>query len=539
MSLLGLFDIGKSALFASQTALSVTSHNIANVNVPGYSRQEVILSISSPVPMKNGYLGTGVTAAGIRRYYDGFIQSQLLGQYQNHGRSLTLNLILSQVEAIFNETQDTGLLKLLTDYFNAWQEVATNPEELPQRMTLLQKSNVLVSTAQRIERGILDILKHTNEEINDAANRINSLASDIASLNEKISQIETGSNSIKANDLRDQRNNLLNELSKLTNFASYETEDGSINITMGMRSLVYGKTANTLSTRINLDGSNDLYIDGINITSQINKGALGGLIAVRGEIESSYLQGIRRLIASITKAVNLLHRAGYGLDASTGNNFFNPLQISMSDNSAGADITASITNESLLTLDEYNISFDAASNYYVYNRQTGALVTSGAYVSGAPISFEGITATITGGITANDSFSVSPLTDAVRNFSVAVSDTQKIAASSTNTGLPGNNVIALQIARLTETVMSDINNSTFTDYFRGFVSNIGTMSRASSDSLTFDANLLAEINSRRESVSGVSLDEEAANLIRFQRSFEAAAKMINVADELMEVILKL
>ncbi len=539
MSLLGLFDIGKSALFASQTALSVTSHNIANVNTPGYSRQEVILSISSPVSLKNGYLGTGVKSTGIRRYYDGFIQSQLLGQYQNHGRSLTLNQILSQIEALFNETQDTGLSKLIADYFNAWQEVATNPEELPQRMALLQKSNVLVSTAQRIERGILDILKHTNEEIADITNRINSLASAIASLNEKISQIETSTNSIKANDLRDQRGHLLNELSKLTNFSSYETDDGAINITMGMRNLVYGRTANTLSNRINLDGSNDLYVDNINITSQINKGSLGGLIAARGEIESDPLHGIRRLAASITKAVNLLHRTGYGLDASTGNDFFNPIQLSTSDNSAGADITASITNESLLTLDEYSITFDAANNYYVYNRQTGALVTTGAYVSGSPISFEGITTTIAGPITANDSFSVSPLTDAVRNFGVAVSDTQKIAASSTNAGLPGNNIIALQIAQLTETAISDISGSTFTGYYRGLVSYIGTISRASSDSLSFDANLVAEINNRRESVSGVSLDEEAANLIRFQRSFEAAAKMINVADELMEVILKL
>ncbi|MEW6417039.1 MAG: flagellar hook-associated protein FlgK [Nitrospirota bacterium] len=540
MSLFGLFDIGKSALFASQTALSVTSHNIANANTPGFNRQEAILEITSPVAVKGGYLGRGVTIAGIKRYYDRFIQSQLLGQYQNYGRSYALNQALSQVEQIFNEAGDTGLSASLTDYFNAWHDVATNPEGQPQRIVLIEKANTLVFTAKRMEQGILENLSQTNENMDDIVDRVNSIASDIAALNGKITQIEAGLKSEKANDLRDQRDNLLNELSNLVEFTSYEDKNnGSLTVMVGMRNLVYGEKTNTLSIKVNEDGKNDLYLDGINITGNITKGQLGGIIAVRDDIETNTLGRLRRLIASLTKEINILHSAGYGLDGTTGNNFFNPLQLSTRDFSPGADITATIADISQLTLDEYNITFDAASNYYVYNKQTGALVTSGAYVSGNPITFDGIQVVITGAITSTDRFSISPLTDAIDNFGVAITDPQKVAAASSDADLPGDNSNALNIAQLPDNAITDLGSLTFMDYYRGIVSGIGSMSNAASNSLKFDDNLLSEIENRRESISGVSLDEEAANLIRFQRSFEAGARMIKVTDELLQTILNL
>lgn len=540
MSLFGLFDIAKTSLFASQTALAATSKNIANINTPGYSRQEVILEIANPVTVKGGLLGMGVSVKGIKRHYDGFIHAQLIGQHQNYGRSFTLNRSLSRIEQIFNETNNMGLSSSLMDFFNAWQDVSTNPEGSPQRMVLLQKAGDMAVTARRMESGILDTLRHANDEIDDIVNRVNSIAGEIAALNERIMQIETGYNTENAPDLRDSRDNLLSELSELVEFSYFEDSNGYVNITAGMRNLVYGEKTGSLTTRINEDGNRDLYLDGVNITSHISKGQLGGLIAFRDNIESETLHETRKLIASLTKEINTLHSSGYGLDGTTGNDFFNPLQLSTKDNSAGADITsAAITDLSALTLDEYNVTFDAANNYYVYNSQSGALVTSGSYTSGSTISFDGIDLVITGAVTASDGFFVSPLTDAVRNFGVAVTETGKIAASASNTTLPGDNTIALEIARLSDSSLYDLGNSSFMDYYKGIVSGAGTLSRAASDSLRFDDNLLAELQNRRESISGVSLDEEAVNLIRFQRAFEAGAKMIKVTDELIETILNL
>lgn len=539
MSLLGLFGIAKSAIFASQTSLSLTSHNIANVNTPGFSRREALYAVANPVSFGGNLLGSGVTISGIRRYYDRFLQTQLWDQHQNYGKSYALNQTLSQIEQVFNEAKNIGLSVPLTDFFSAWQEVATNPEGFTQRSGLLLKADSLVLTAKQMERGITQTLSSMNETMDTIVDRVNAIASEIALINGKIVQTEAGTTAGTAHDLRDQRDSLLNELSNLIDFSYYEEENGSITIMAGMRNLVSGETTNILSTRINEEGGKDIYLDGMDITGNVKKGQLGGLIAVWDTIRTNSLNGLQRLIASLIKEINILHRAGYGLDGTTDNDFFDPLQLSVKDFSAGADMTATITDFSQLTLDEYSIQFDSANNYYVYNKQTGALVTSGAYASGAPISFDGIEIVVTGAVTSADKFTVSPLADVIKNFEVAITDQQKIAAASSDTTLPGDNSNALLIAELSENAISNLDDATFFSYYRGLVSTIGSASRAASDSLTFDDNLLSELNAKRESISGVSLDEEAANLIRFQRSFEAGAKMIQISDELLQTLLSL
>ncbi len=539
MSLFGLFDIAKSAIFASQTALTVTSQNIANVNTPGFTRREALFAVAAPVALSGNLLGNGVTITGIKRYYDQFIQTQLLGQYENYGRSSALNQTLSQIEQIFNEAKNIGLAVPLTDFFNAWQELATNPEGFVQRSDLLQKANSLVLAAKQMERGITDNLESVSDSIDNIAERVNAIASEIAAINGKIVQVEAGSQVQNANDLRDQRDVLMNELATLVDFSSYEDENGSMTIMAGMRNLVSGETSNSLSTRTNEEGDKDLYLDGINITGNIKKGQLGGLISVRDTIRTNSLNGLRRLIASLIQEINMLHRSGYGLDGTTDNDFFAPLQLSTRDFSSGADMTATITDSSQLTLDEYSIQFDASGNYLVYNKQNGTLVTSGAYVSGSPISFDGIEISITGTVTSTDKFTVSPLTDVMKNFQVAISDQQKIAAASSNAALPGDNSNALRIVQLYQNSIANLGGATLSSYYGGLVSTIGSMSRAASDSLTFDDNLLSELNTKRESLSGVSLDEEAANLIRFQRSYQAGAKMIQITDELLQTLLDL
>jgi flagellar hook-associated protein 1 FlgK len=145
--------------------------------------------------------------------------------------------------------------------------------------------------------------------------------------------------------------------------------------------------------------------------------------------------------------------------------------------------------------------------------------------------------TISGAVTASDRFFVSPLTDAVRNLNTNVSDYRKIAAS-TAAGLPGDGTNAMAIGSLTDSTTTDLGDS-FNNFYRTIVSYTGTASRAASDSLAFENNLSDELNKRRDAVSGVSLDEEAINLLRFQRSFEAGARMIKVTDELMQTIMNL
>ena len=543
---MGLFDIGRSGIFANQLALRVTSNNISNVNTPGYSRQDVIMKIASPVELQGKHLGRGVGDVEIRRSFDSFIFLQVLGQSSSYGSSYSLERGLSQVEQIFNEVQDFGLSNFMEEYFNAWQEVAANPEESAQRSTLLIKAQAFINAAQQIERDLLQNVKFVNDEIGDIADQVNVITKNIATINGKIIGIEAGGVET-ANVFRDEREELMKELAELVDYDWNETSDGSVTIVAGRRSIVAGIRSYDLSTSLNLEGDRDVYNGGVKATSFFQSGQLGGFISLRDDIKTNPLSSLRKLVASITKETNILHYSGYGLDGSTSNDFFDPLQLytlkSVSGTSSTADITSAtipVATRSSLTLDEYDINMTTATTYEVVNRQTGASVTTGTYnPAGTTITFEGIEVAIAGTAVANDSFFISPLQNAVQNFNVSLTDNQKIAASSSASTLPGDNTNALNIIDKNGSKISDLNNITFDDYYAEIVSTVGSLSQAATDSLSFEENLMFELNNRRESASGVSLDEEAANLIRYQRAFEAGARIIKLTDELLEIIVNL
>ena len=266
---------------------------------------------------------------------------------------------------------------------------------------------------------------------------------------------------------------------------------------------------------------------------------MGGLLTARQEIEGTYLHDLRKLVASVTNMVNLQHAGGFDLDGSTNANFFNPLQLSVEDFSSGADLVATITDYSQLTLDEYEIQFNGG-NFEVYDSETGALKTSGVYnAGGTTINLEGVQFDIMGPVTDLDRFTVSPLTAAVKNFQTALTAPRQIAASGTATGLPGDNTNALALADLSNSQSTALDSETFANYYQGLVGQIGTQSRMASDELTFLDNFLTGLTTRRDAVSGVNMDEEAANLIRYQRAYEAAARLIRTADEIFQTLLNL
>jgi len=540
MSLLNIMNIGKSALFANQAAINVTGHNISNVNTSGYTRQSVILEIATPAANSAGYLGRGVTIAGVQRSYARFIEGQLLGQEQSLGKSTAMDEVLSQVEQVFNDSAGLGLSESLQAFFDSWESLASDADDTAQRTVLLSDAESLVSTAKQMEKDLLETIGEINDEIADIADQVNTIARKIAALNEQIAKIEAGDSGKTANDLRDSRGSLLTELGKLVEFSTVEDSDGSVTVMVGMRNLVAGTRVNEMTTAADGQGDLGVSIEGMDITSRIDKGRLSGLVDSRTAIESGPLMQLRKLAAALTVEVNAIHSAGYGLDGVTGRDFFSALTLSSTDSSAGAGVTsATITDPSALTLSEYDIAIGAGGAYTVTNRETGAAVQTGTFSSGAAITFDGISVTLTGTVAAGDSFSVSPLTGAVSNFAVALSGTSQIAASSGSATLPGDNTNALRLAALADSGVSSLGDATFSEYYAGIVSSVGSMAADASDLRTFDANLQSELAGQRDSASGVNLDEEATNLIVYQRGFEAAARLITVADELIQTVLGL
>jgi flagellar hook-associated protein 1 FlgK len=550
MSLLGLFDIGRSGVYANQKALRVASNNIANVNTPGYSRQDVIMEIANPVQLHGEFLGRGVGEVNIRRHFDSFTFLQIIGQSASYGKSFSLDRGLSHIEQIFNEVQELGLLNTMEDYFNTWQEVATNPEGVAQRSTLLMKAEAFVNVVKQMESDIKNTLKFVNDEIGDSINQINVLTQNIATLNEKIIEVEAGG-AETAHVFRDQREQIMKELAELVDYDWYESSDGTVTIVAGRGSIVAGVESFQLSTAMNLEGDREIFKSGVNLTSFFQSGQIGGYIALRNDIKTNTLYSLRKLVASITKETNVLHYDyGYDLDGNTNNNFFSPLQVLTLDTTSGGTSSASISaaipvaTRNNVTLDEYDLVFIDASNFELRNHQTGAVVVpQGTYTHTAPgpttFTYNGIQVTINGTTAANDSFFISPIENAVENFSVALTEGRQVAAAQSAATVPGDNTNALDIVDMYGSPISNLNDVTYEDYYAEIVSTVGSLSHAASDSLEFEGNLLFELQNRRESISGVSLDEEAANIIRYQRAFEAGARIIKLTDELLEIIINI
>lgn len=542
MALSGLFEIGKSALIASQTALAVTSNNIANVNTPGYSKESVTLEIASGISTGAGNVGNGVSATGIARSYDSFIQAQLLNQQQNQSKSASMDQTWGQVEQVLNESLGIGLSGPLSDFFNAWNDVATTPDSPAARTVLLQKANTLVRSASTIENSIVDTVNNANTTITTDTKQINSIASDIAALNKQIVAAEAGKGTTQANDLRDQRDAKLTALGKLVDFTSYEDQNGSLTVTVGMRNLVAGVQTNPMTTGSDANGNTTVHLDGVDITSKIQGGDIGGLIQSRTGIQTQTLAGLRMLVASVAQQVNAQHTQGAALDGTPGTDFFT-LAVPTVNNSAAASITPpDVTGPAALTTDTYTVSFDTSGVPTIYNvndNQTGAPVATGAYnPAGTQINSAGVTFTISGAVTNADTFTIgSPLPTAISSFGVAITDPTKIAAATLGGGV-GDNGNALLMTQLANNGIPSLND-TFSGYYSGVVSTVGSTKQSTSDGLTFDNNLLSQIQARRDSASGVSLDEEATNLINFQRSYQAGAKLITVADELVQSVLAL
>ena len=146
---------------------------------------------------------------------------------------------------------------------------------------------------------------------------------------------------------------------------------------------------------------------------------------------------------------------------------------------------------------------------------------------------------LSGAVTDQDSFTVSPLTTAIQNFNIALTSPREIAASATSTGLPGDNTNALALAALMDTNITALDSETFADFYQRLVGQVGAQSKNALDVFDFSEGFLYELNNRRDAISGVNMDEEAANLIRYQRAYQAAARLIQTADEIFKVLLNL
>jgi len=660
LGLYSVLDMAKVALLAQQANMAVVSHNISNVSTPGYSRQRLDIETSPSLSTDIGQMGTGVRALGVGREYDAFINAQLNIEKQILGNWQAQDYSFLRVEGLFNESSESGLSGAMNEYWNAWQAVADNPSGSAERVNLISLAETITRDFNSRFNELFTIQSDIDANIKGIVDEINMLVDQIAEVNEKISWIETAGDA--ANDFKDERVRLLDELGGMIGFSSFEDSSGQVTVLMESGSpLVQSNKSWHLDVRP--DPTNNGFYDigwvvgsgtFTDVTDSITRGELSGLLEMRDTSISGYIDNIDKLAAGIINETNKLHYYGYGLDGSTENNFFNPFSVktgASDDNTGGASISAStVYDNTVLTLDDYEITFTAADRYTIYNVTENTTVTAGyvingnnnnivfdeggplrtatlisgtysasemaaeiaralnnapgavstysasydatterltinqpagtgtfnirwsnaasdadatlgfdnlddtgaltytsdsaanhAYIDGHDISFEGITVAITDGATGpanGDIFTVNTTGGAASNMtvnSVLVSDVNKIAASEDSAG--DDNLKALAIAALRDGNYMDNNTRSFTSYYNGIISEIGVDSSGASRSLLYKQNMVDQLNARRESVSGVNLDEELANLIICQQAYTASARMISLVQEMLDELM--
>ena len=461
MSINRLVDIGKSALFTAQQAITVAGHNIANVNTPGFSRQQVTLSENRPENGSPGQIGTGVHAESIRRSFDAFVEEQLLASRERLGEFTASNSALARLEPLFGDANHLGIGAGLNEFFGALQDVATNPNDLSARTVFLSKATALAGRFNQAATDLTTAQGFLDRQVGQTVTDVNRLTSQIANLNAKIAGAESSGQ--QANDLRDERGVALANLGELIEISSIEDATGQLTVFAGRGHVLVDK-----EQTYQLVGVPDLSNNGLldvrydagagpttSLASVIQSGRLKGLLGVRDQTIPSLRASLDTLASEIVTQVNQQHRLGFGLDGSTNQDFFAP---------------------------------------------TGTTAST---------------------------------------IAVSLANVRQIAASSTAVGVPGNSANALALAGLKNTDFASLGTVSFQEYYSTIAGNFGSIAQGVDGNLRAQKVLHDQLTAQRASISGVSMDEELANLLQYQRSFQAASRMIVVADEMFQTILSI
>jgi flagellar hook-associated protein 1 FlgK len=561
MSLSGALNIGRTAIAASQTAMQVTGQNLANAATEGYHRRSIHTAPVPGEPIGNGhFVGRGVRIREIRREVDVALQGRLRDAVSQHQGALIDQRFLTALEAVQNELSDQDVSSELSAFFSAFSELANNPLDSGARAVVIQQGESLASRL-RVLAGDLDVVRReVDEALGAATGRVNDLLGEIAALNGSIADAEAGVG--QANDLRDHRDLLIDELSGLLDITVYEHANGAVDIHVGSIPIMLAGQSRGVELRQEaVNGSLEVSVrvaaDGTPL--DVQAGQIGGLLRQRSQTIEPAIENVDQFTTQLIFQVNRVHAQGqgtHGYTEATGLYGVNDPDANL--NSAGAALPFSVENGTFFV--------------HVTHAASGVRTTHQIQVDGNADSLNDLIARINAAVpnatAATGPGGVLRLT-AAGGFEISFSDDAKgaLAALGLNTffqgegaadiavsqallddpGLlaagaghvAGSNATALAMAALQDQPIEPLGNVTLRQAWRAQVNSLA--GRAAAATARADsAQLVREsLSAQAQAISGVSIDDEAVNLLSFQRQFQAAARFISVIDEALQTLLSL
>ncbi|MEZ3136305.1 flagellar hook-associated protein FlgK [Stutzerimonas kunmingensis] len=367
-----LLSIGLSGLSASKTQLSITGHNITNVNTPGYSRQDASQATRSPQFSGAGYIGSGTSLVDVRRSYSEFLTSQLRSSTSLNSDVEAYKSQIDQLDSLLAGTT-TGITPSLQKFFSALQTAAEDPANIPARQLVLAEAEGLARRFNTVYDRLSEQNSFTNKQMSAVTDQVNRLAGSIGSLNEAIAI--AAANGKQPNDLLDARDEAVRQLSGYIGVTVVPQDDSSFNVFIGSgQPLVVGSTVAKLEV---VPGQGDpnrhevQFISGGSrqgITSQITGGELGGLIRYREEVLDSTMNSLGRLSLAVSDQVNTQLGQGLDLKGQVGSALFGnynepalaKLRVNAFAGNSNAQPVLNITDTSVLTTSDYLMEYDAS-----------------------------------------------------------------------------------------------------------------------------------------------------------------------------------
>jgi flagellar hook-associated protein 1 len=479
-----LLSIGMSGLYTSKKAMQTAGHNISNSNTEGYSRQRVNLQTNQPIGEGRHIMGAGVTINSIKRVHDQFLEKRIHEAEANHNFNEEKSYQLGLIEDVFNEINTEGLNQLVTNFFNSFRELSNSPENESVRSVVRENGRLLVQDFHRARSTLNQLQSQQNYKLVKAAEDVNIILQNVSELNVKIMTLETAHG--ESGDLRDQRDLAVNKLSKFFAIKTYADEKNQYVVNAeGVGSLVVGSEVQKVASG-NVPDSNpqnegftntELFL-GENriapITKKFGEGKIKALNDVRTKELADLQLSLDEIAYTLAQSINAIHRKGYV-----------HRQIPVDENGN----LLKNTDEKITGINFFKIP--------------------------------------TSKVRASEYISLSD--EVLKNLSNIT--------TSLEPNNPGDNRIGIAISKLQNEKLLARGTATLEDQYLKSVGNIALVANKSKINIDQSQGILAQLESIKNRVSGVSIDEETANLVKFQQTYNASAKVLKVADEMFDTVL--
>jgi flagellar hook-associated protein 1 FlgK len=565
MSLFSTIQLANNALSASQIGLQVVGQNIANANTPGYIREEVILSPAPTQRDGNLLLGLGVQVKAVVQKIDLFLEDRLRGSTSERVSAETQENAYLELEGLIGELSDTDLSTSLNNFFNSVTEVLNQPESVSVRNLAVLQAETLSSDINRLAGRVRDLFTDLNKRIISVADDINSLTAEIATLNIRIAEVEGGTiGGSDAVGLRDQRLVALSRLAELIDVRVEEQTSGGVAIFSGGEFLVFEGRRRAVD--VEETSERGLSVAEIQLAETqspltLRGGEAGGLTVARDQVLGTFLDNLDAFAGTLAFEFNKAFVSGQGL--SGYEQLVSEFAVDDADqelDAAGLPFTpvngafdllvhntrTGLTQTTQIRVDLNGLDEDTTLNDIVtaidaidgvsasVNSQNRLQISSDA--ADTEFAFGGDTSGLLAALGVNTLFSGSSALDL--GVSQALRDDPgKFAASRGGIGEDTENAVLL--ASFIDQPLETANGSSLAVLYDRLVSEVtqgSTVAGGLADGFRiFESTLLGQ----KLAISGVSLDEEAVQMLTFQRAYQASARLIATLSDLLDILVNL